>query len=64
MKVNDFGHERESAGETAGESREVESRSCKRQGRKLRDGEAEEARRKTASQDGVRSGVNEADYRG
>lgn len=30
MKVSGFGHERESAGETTGESREVESRACKR----------------------------------
>jgi len=29
MKVSGFGHERESAGETTGESREVESRPCK-----------------------------------
>lgn len=30
MRVNDFGQEHESAGETAGESREVEGRACKR----------------------------------
>lgn len=63
-KVSGFGQAQESAGRQIGESGEVEGLSCKRPGKKLRDGEAEEAKRKAASQDDERSGVNEADYSG
>jgi len=63
-KVSGFGQAQESAGRQTSESGEVEGLSCKRPGKKLRDGEAEEAKWKAASQDDGGSGVNEVDYRG
>jgi len=47
MKGSDFGHERESAGETTGESRKVESRPCKR---KAGSSETEKRRRQRGRQ--------------